>query len=1023
MSAILRVIGYSPFVSLAILACLAMTAKGAEPSSDSIQYFEKEVRPLLISQCQKCHGEKKQESSLRVDSLAALIKGGISGPAIVPGKVDQGTFLKALRHQGDLKMPPAGKLKDPQIAVFAKWIADGAVWPNEKAAQSPSGSAAKHWAFQPILNSKPPQVAEAPWSQSPLDRFVFAAMKSKGLNPVNRTDKRTLIRRLTFDLTGLPPTPEEIHEYLSDNSLNATEKLVDRLLASKSYGERWGRHWLDVARYADTAGDGADYPVREAGKYRDWVIKAINDDMPIDRFIREQIAGDIYAGKDDPAKFADHVTATGFLAIGKRYGYAPNADYQYLDFADAIDSVGRSILGLSLGCARCHDHKYDPITMADYYALYGIFQSTKWAFPGGEESVQPSSFPPLVPLEEATRLEKLKKEELVKIDRQIKSLESAIAGLDGSMQAGGIEFGFEKQTIGKPPTAPWLSVGPNTILNEAQSPFRHVHLPGNRGVRVGTGLPTDGIRYVLPSALRFPEQQQIAGSIDFRTVAPTEQKGSYRLYFGRGVIESLAVHFSVSANEIAIGDGTKWETLRKLTPGEWYSLQFVIDPKKKTVSGMVGKIGDLTEFKDKQINPKWDGIVDTFICDGIGHAVGKTPVHDLDNLSLMDRQFTPIGGREAPPRLRHPNEQQQLESAKKELEALKKQESAIALKDAFPVAYGVSEGSPINAKIQKRGEPDKLGDEVPRRFISVLGGDEVPKTSKGSGRFELAEWLTRPSNTLTPRVFVNRVWAWHFGRGLVPTASDFGLRGEPPSHPELLDWLTKQFVDSGWSLKKLHRLILLSQTYQLSSEDNAKNSAIDPENRWHWRHSRQALDAESIRDSMLFVSGKLDRTPAPVHPFPMVQMWRFTIHNPFHAVYDSDRRSVYLMVQRNRRHPYLALFDAADPNLSASGRLPTTTPTQTLYLMNSPFVHTQSESFANRIESLPGDDQSKLRYAIELTQGRAADPSELTESSKFLTDYRRRLAETGITAEKQSKLAWAALGRVLMTSNAFLYAD
>jgi mono/diheme cytochrome c family protein len=785
-------------VALALLgvALAAWPARAAAPPPDAETFFENEVRPVLARNCQKCHGAKKQESGLRLDSRAALLKGGESGPAVVPGKPGKGTLLAAVRHEGEVQMPPGGKLTDPQVSALARWVQMGAPWPDGAAPaagrRGPINDAdRKHWAFRPVVEPPPPAVRDAAWARTPIDRFVLARLEAQNLKPVRPASRRALLRRVTFDLTGLPPTPEETKDFLADDRPGAFDRVVERLLASKAYGERWGRHWLDVARYADTAGDGADYPVREAYKYRNWVIDAFNADKPYDEFLREQIAGDILAARGPPGRYAGRVVATGFLAVGKRYGYDPGPAYQYLDFADAIDSVGRSVLGLSLGCARCHDHKFDPVTMEDYYALYGIFQSTKWAFPGGEELKRPANFPALVPPEEVDRREKLRRDELARID-------AALA----------------------------------------------------------------------------------------------------RLKAGRGAL------------------------------------------------------------------------------------YGNTA-----------------------------------------LAGLRKWRETVASREVVEVAYGVGEGVPVNARVQKRGEPDKPGAEVPRRFLEVLGGDAVPPGA-GSGRRELAEWVSRPNNPLTARVFVNRVWQWHFSSGLVRTPSDFGTRGEPPTHPELLDWLAARFVASGWSVKELHRLILRSAVYQLASDDDPSCLRADPDNRLLWKHGRRPLDAESLRDAMLAVSGRLDRSRPPAgHPFPPVGTWNFTIHAPFHAVYDSDRRSVYLMVQRNRRHPYLALFDAADPNTSVAERLPTTTPTQALYLMNAPFVHAQAEAFARRLLATPGDDASRVRAAFEAAHCRAVGDAEAREALAFLDAYRRRLASLGTPAEAREPAAWAALGRVLLTANGFLYVD
>jgi hypothetical protein len=992
------------------------SAYSANPSPDAIAQFEKEVRPLFIEHCQRCHGAKKAEAGLRVDSRAALLKGGDHGPAVVPGKTDKGTLLAALSHTGDVKMPESGKLPDTKIAAVKKWVLDGAAWPEEKTATTRTPgineSDRKHWAFQPVADPPLPAVRDAAWPQSDLDRFILAKLEAANIKPAAIADKRTLLRRVTFDLTGLPPTPEEIRDYVADEKPGAFERVVERLLASKHYGERWGRHWLDVARYADTAGDGADYPVREAYKYRNWVVDAFNADMPYNRFLREQIAGDLIARGGPPEQHASRVIATGFLAIGKRYGYSPGPDFQHLDFADAIESAGRSLMGLSLGCARCHDHKYEPVTMADYYGLYGILQSTKWAFPGGEEHKRPANLVALVPPEEAARRDKAKADELAKLDAEMARLKAERGALDGKTVGGGVDLGFEGQVIGKAPGKPWLSEGPNSVHAEAQSPFAHLHPAGTRGVRLGSGKPTDGVRYVFENALKATPNAKMHFAIDFRTVAPTDKTGAYRFYIGRGVIASLAVECSVTPTDFAVKNGPKWEVVRKLEPGSWYTLQLAIDPAKKTYSGSVGKPDDRTAFADKGVGPAWDGIIDTFICDAFGHVAGVAPVRDLDNIALQVAPLPAPGGPAVKPTAPPADLKERTAKLDAAIAEVAKRRAVAAAVEAYPMAYGVSEGSPVNARVQLRGEPERPGPEVPRRFLEILGGDPLPKESKGSGRLELAEWITRPTNPLTARVFVNRVWQWHFGRGLVATSSDFGTRGDLPSHPELLDWLTTRFVKSGWSVKELHRLILRSRVYQLAG---AAAHPADPENRLLGHFPRRGLDAESIRDAMLAVSGRLSRTMPAGHPFPDVNTWGFTIHAPFHAVYDSDHRSIYLMVQRNRRHPFLAMFDAADPNLSVGERLPTTTPTQALYLMNSPFVHTQSEAFAKRLLAAPGDDSARIRLAFELAHGRTPEDAEAKDSLAFLNAYRAKGAGPDAT--------WSAFGRVLLTSNAFLFVD
>ena len=1028
---ILRPLVMSVTAQSLILPLLGVCLTSPSALADSRkEFFEARIRPLLLKHCVECHGPQKQESGLRLDFRDGWSSGGDRGVSIVPGKPQASLLIEAVSHTNlDLKMPPDRKLSAREISDLTKWISKGAFDPRFSAPRDQPkrlslAQARSFWSFQPVIRPAVPRIDDPSWNRTPIDRFVRRRLQVNGLTPTDVAGKRTLIRRATFDLTGLPPTPAEILAFLSDDSPTAFETIVDRLLTSTAYGERWGRHWLDVARYADTAGDGADYPVREAYKYRDWVIRAFNNDMPFNQFVREQIAGDILASRDslkNSKRFASQVTATGFLAIGKRYGYKASPDYQYLDFADVIDSIGRSFQGLSLGCARCHDHKYDPISAADYYALYGILQSTKWAFPGGEEQKRPAHFPPLVPPDRLVALEKAKAERLAQVDAQLVALKQRQQSFDPNWHVGGVDLGFEAQQPAKRPGDPWVCAGPIEVTTEAQSPFDHVHPKGTLGVRIGSGKQTDGLRYVFKNGLRATPQQKMHFTVDFRS-APSSQKGAFRFYLGRGVGQSLAIQCSATATQFAIANGAKWETIRNLTPGTWNTLRITIDPNTKTYSGVVGRPGDLTEFSNKSVGPGWDGVADCFICDGFGHIPGPACPRDLDNIGLQDEPFAHPGITTVKPKAVTADVREQLAAITKETETLTKQRQTLASEPAYEVAYGVGEAEPINARIQLRGEPHRPGDEVPRRFLKVLGGDRLRKQSTGSGRLELANWIARPSNPLTARVFVNRVWLWHFGSGLVSTPSNFGSRGERSSHPQLLDWLASEFVNSGWSVKHLHRLIMRSRTYQLASHDHTKNLEIDPSNRWHWRYSRHPLDAESIRDAMLFVSGNLDRTIPKSHPFPPVNTWGFTIHHPFHAVYDSNHRSVYLMMQRNRRHPYLALFDAADPNQSVAARLPTTTPTQALYLMNSPFVHKQAEGMAKRLLTLSTTIDARIRIAFEMAHGHVPADSQVADAKVFVTSYQRKVSSAA-EEDRNDIASWSALIRVLLTSNAFLYVD
>jgi hypothetical protein len=664
-----------------------------------------------------------------------------------------------------------------------------------------SDAAPHHWAFQPLATGEPPEGTDP--SLSPIDRFVRALLRDEQLVPIERATPAVLLRRAYFDLLGLPPTPAQIDEYLSDTANDAWPRLIHRLLASPQYGERWGRHWLDVVRYADTAGDNADYPVPEARLYRDYVIDAFQRDKPFDQFIREQLAGDILAADTSTGdeRRREQIIATGYLALARRYATAPY-ELWHLTLEDAIDTTSRAFLGLSLRCARCHDHKYDPVTQSDYYALYGIFNSTQFAWAGGEE--------------------------------------------------------FHSKKI----------------------PREH-----------------------------------------FTPLAPDNE------------VASRAAELDASLAKCQ----TDYETARAA--------------------------------KDKQHTKKLE--------------------KELDALHLQKRYGLP---------------------------------------PSILAAYAVHEGKPTDAHVQHRGEPDDLGPVVPRGVPQFLAGPNPPKISPhSSGRLELANWLTSPTNPLTARVIANRIWQWHFGRGLVATPSDFGLRGAPSTNRQLLDWLAGRLIASGWSIKSLHRDIMLSETYQLASQNTtaeyAANAARDPDNLYHWRFNRCRLDAESLRDAMLTASGGLDLTRPGAHPFPPVTKWQWTQHSPFKAVYDSPHRSVYLMTQRFARHPYLALFDGPDPNTSTEARRSSIVPSQALYLLNNPFVTTQARGLAERLISSSPDAASRIELACQICWSRRSTSDEKQQALDYVTRVDNALKEASLPAAQLESEAWTSYARVLFASHEFIYVD
>jgi hypothetical protein len=784
----------------AVVYALALAFAGstrAAPGDDGNEFFEKQVRPIFAQRCYECHSTgKKVKGGLSLDTREGLFKGGELGAVIMPGKPNESLLIKAVRYADeDLQMPPKHRLDAKEIALLEKWVALGAPYPAGSSAPD-KGKGTDHWAFKPVRTPRVPHPRNERWAANDMDRFVLAKLETRGLRPNPPADRRTLIRRATFDLTGLPPSPGEIEAFLNDRSPGAFERVIDRLLASPHYGERWGRHWLDLVRYADTAGDSADYPVPQAYRYRNYVIDSFNRDKPYDRFLCEQIAGDLLPSASAQEK-QDLIIATGFIAIARRFSVEP-ARSMHLTIEDTLDTIGKSVLGLSLSCARCHDHKFDPISIRDYYALYGIFSSTRYPYAGSEEKKRQSDFVPLLTSTEWDARHKPEVEERNRLDAEVTRLEKQIDAL-------------KKEGL------------------------------NDRDVR--------------------------------RELKPIRQKR-----------DDLAA-----------------------------------------------------------------------------------------SLSLAD------------------------------------------------MAYAVAEGTPANAKIHLRGEPHKLGDEVPRGFLTVLGGQRLPKEEKGSGRLQLAEWLTDSANPLTSRVMANRLWQHHFGKGLVQMPSDFGTRGLAPTHPELLDYLAEHFVASGWSIKAMHKLIVLSQTYQQASADDPIKLAADPANDLLWKYSRQRLDAEAIRDSVLAVSGTLDDVSAGPHPFPLPSRWEYTQHYQFTGLYNTWQRSVYVMQQRIRKHPFMATFDGADPNSSTAERPVTTTPLQALFSLNDKFVHEQAEFFAARLITEWDCDAKRITRAYELSYGRRPSADELRTAQNYLRHTTTKLEKLKLSdAEDKS---WASFARSLFASNEFMFVD
>jgi hypothetical protein len=888
-----------------MLSALIAAGDVTHADREAERFFESNVRPLLIENCSKCHGEQKQSGGLRIDSLSALLKGGDSGPAIVPGRVEASRIIQAVRREDGLEMPPDDELSDAQIAVLTRWIEQGAVWPESQSAAlaSSADAALDHWAFQPIRRPAIPEVAQSDWPRTPVDAFVLAKLEAAGLTPSPEADRRTLIRRATYTLTGLPPTPDEVAEFTRDPDPEAYARLIERLLDSPPYGEQWARHWLDVARYSDTKGYVYAREERfwvHAWVYRDWVVRAFNSDMPYDRFLLLQIAAD-----QVPDRAEGDLAAMGFLTLGPRF---LGVKRDIID--DRIDVVCRGTMGLTVACARCHDHKYDPIPTADYYSLYGVFDSC------AEELV------PLAPRPDDEEFRKglqLRREKLrstfaqrraetsARARRRVKDYLHAQTELD-KFPAEGFY-----QILSKDDLIPTIVRRWERYLREAQRANDPVFVPWHAF-----------------AALAEDEFPQLADRV------------TGQLHEGElGAINPLvAAVFAAPPQSFA-------EVIERYA----------------------------TLFTD--INARWEALEEE------AAALGAEPPVALEDPAAEQLRcvlYVPASPCEVPDETIVTTESYFDEGTVVELWKLQGDVDRWIIESSVPARHAltlVDRPVPTEPRVFIRGDPLRQGEDVPRQFVSLLAGDDRTPFAQGSGRLELAEAVIDPANPLTARVIVNRVWMHHFGEGLVTTPSDFGRRAAEPSHPELLDWLAARLIESGWSLKALHRLILNSATYRQSSSGPSAADVLaaarrmDPTNRLLWRMNRHRLTFEEFRDSLLAASGELDRRvggkPSALFkpPYPV-------------------RRSLYGLVDRQFLPSTLRMFDFANPDLHTPQRPETTVPQQALFLMNDPLVLEQARALADGI--IPPDDaEERVRALFQETLQRNPTERERQEGVQFVT--------------------------------------
>lgn len=982
------------------------------------EFFESKIRPVLVRRCYACHSAEraKTQGGLALDSMLGWQKGGDSGPAIVPGQIDESLLISAIRYGEDgPQMPPdeaGGKLPDSEIALLTEWVRRGAHDPRivvRKGGLTEEELRA-WWSFQPLTSLAVPAVHNPAAVRNEVDHFVEVRLEAEGLTPAPEADRRTLIRRATYDLIGLPPSAEEVDAFLGDAAPDAYENLVERLLQSPHYGERWGRHWLDVVRYADTAGENTDHPIPQAWRYRNWVVDAFNRDLPYDQFVREQIAGDLMHANDSAAEYANGITATGFLAIARRFDHDSDK-HMHLTFEDTIDTMGKAFLGLSIACARCHDHKYDPISAEDYYGLYGILNSTRFAFPGCEAKQQPRDLIPLMPPAEWAKTVEPFDRQLAAIDAELKQLQdaqtlqaseltsvsngSAVLLAQGAIPDGGAQL-FQAASDHQLES---LQVKPGQLLQLTIDPSE------NYGA--DTTLIEWEIAEIGGENRLWNLTQDVVG--DFLSSNPhRDQYGNASTWLfldGRNSLSLLSESVPDSSNTAGLH---AWRT------GENPAV-FVNSADQ--VLSLWTKLAPRTVF----VHPAPDGAV----------ALGwVSPIEGRVRISGRIADAHPGGPNGVGWRIDHfsidvsASLKHMAETSHLRTQLMTQRTELMSNAPQRELAYAVTEGTISNVRLHLRGDPERPGEEVPRRWLKMLGGQQVPADA-GSGRRQLAQWLTAPTNPLAARVMVNRIWQHHFGKGLVQTPNDFGTRGQRPTHPELLDWLALRFIDSGWSIKSMHRLLMSSAAYRrstgdVSAETHAAAIAVDPNNNFCWKFDRRRLSAEELRDSLLVASQQMDLSPGGPHPIPPTNTWSFSQHVPFAGVPETNKRSIYLMTLRNRRQPFMGLFDGADPNATTPVRQVTTVPTQSLFFLNDEFFHTQAAGVARRVLSLP-DDTERLNQLFRITLQRLPTDRERGIAGAFLSNYVREISETPVA--DQPLAVWSAYARILLSSNEFLYPD
>ncbi|MDE0866522.1 MAG: PSD1 and planctomycete cytochrome C domain-containing protein [Rubripirellula sp.] len=920
------------------------TADNETVNPGQIEFFEKQVRPILVEHCYECHSEEA-DGGLRLTTRQGLRNGGDSGPALVPGAPDSSLLVEAIRYRNpDFQMPPTGRLDQSLIDTLEKWIAMGAPDPRAETVTSraPVGMSTEEgrefWSFRPLASPVVPDLSDQDFVRTPIDAFILQSLNERGIHPAPPAQSRVLIRRLYMNLIGLPPKPEEVERYLADRSPQATRKLIDRLLNSPQYGERWGRHWLDVARYADSNGLDENLAFGNAWRYRDYVVDAFNHDKPFNRFVIEQIAGDLL-----PDATRETRIATGFLVLGAKVLAEPDREKLNMDTIDEqIDATGKVFMGMSLGCVRCHDHKFDPIMQRDYYALAAIFKSTKTFGDTNTGAIKHWHEYVFVSEDELP---------------EFKALDAEIARL-------------------KKEASDWK--------NSAMTVLR-------------TAAHARATEYLV-ACTEFSQSDSL--------VRIAEVAAKYDLH--PRILHHCRRHLEFNAEH---------EVFQF-----WHEVQQGLTDSQQRRHAVESLYRPLFESATAgESKPVADSQAPT---ESSTPALAE-PAFVLPDVKLVAQALNDQSGFLAvPPKPEFAFDPETLAEYNRRMEAARLFETTAR---DVPSAMGVTDDT-VHPRlpIHIRGSHLNFGEEVAREFPEVMRNSDVRPTfpNHQSGRLELARWMANTQHPLTARVFVNRVWRWHFGEGLVRTTENFGVLGDRPSHPELLDWLTRWFMASGWSTKELHRLILRSSVYQMSANHPAASagSEIDPENRLLWHFHMQRMEPEQIRDAILAISGRLEMTMSGKTVPLRNQQFVFNHTSVDHTRYDSLRRAVYLPVIRNNLYTMFEQFDFPDPTMPTGNRSATVVAPQALLLMNADLVIDSAESLAQILLELSASDTSRIETAYLRVLGRTPTDRESRRVLAFIeqTALGARM-NSGILDGDRIKQGWSLFCQSLFASNEFMY--